>query len=83
MLLDFNHYYEMDAEHHVYLINMLQEVFGSKLCKHCAVESITLDYLWEKKYQVRSGCISENGRAALLKVFLYWNTSELSPFKFY
>lgn len=42
----------MDAEHHVYLISMLQEVFGSKLCNNCAVESITLDYLWEKKYQV-------------------------------
>ncbi len=44
----------MDAEHHVYLINMLQEVFGSRLCNNCAVETITLDYLWDKKYQVRS-----------------------------
>lgn len=43
----------MDAEHHVYLITMLQEVFGGKLCKNCAVEGITLDYLWEKKHQVR------------------------------
>lgn len=44
----------MDAEHHMYLIAMLQEVFGSKLCTHGAVESITLDYLWEKKHQVSS-----------------------------
>ncbi|XP_069007614.1 PI-PLC X domain-containing protein 2 isoform X2 [Embiotoca jacksoni] len=52
VLLDFNHHYAMEAEHHVYLINMLQEVFGSKLCNNCAVEGVTLDYLWEKKYQV-------------------------------
>ena len=61
VFLDFNHYYAMGAEHHVYLITMLQEVFGSKLCNNCAVESITLDYLWQKKYQVR--------RATLFKTF--------------
>lgn len=55
IFLDFNHYYAMETEHHVYLINMLQEVFGSKLCTNSAVENITLDYLWEKKYQVRLG----------------------------
>ncbi|XP_027861265.1 PI-PLC X domain-containing protein 2 [Xiphophorus couchianus] len=52
VLLDFNHYYAMDEGHHVYLIRMLQEVFDSKLCSDCAVENITLNYLWEKKYQV-------------------------------
>lgn len=68
VFLDFNHYYAMDAEHHVYLISMLQEVFGSKLCNNCAVESITLDYLWEKKYQV----------SALMKVDVQhlWNISK-------
>lgn len=52
IFLDFNHHYAMDDEHHRYLINMLKEVFGSKLCKMNEVEAITLDYLWEKKYQV-------------------------------
>ncbi|XP_034415767.1 PI-PLC X domain-containing protein 2 isoform X2 [Cyclopterus lumpus] len=52
VFLDFNHYYAMGAEHHVYLINMLKQVFGRKLCNNCAVESITLDYLWQNKYQV-------------------------------
>ncbi|KAF7659499.1 hypothetical protein LDENG_00296850 [Lucifuga dentata] len=52
VFLDFNHHYVMEAERHMYLIGMLQEVFGSKLCNNCAVESITLEYLWEKKYQV-------------------------------
>lgn len=42
----------MGTEHHVYLIRMLQDVFGNKLCKNCMVESITLDYMWEKKNQV-------------------------------
>lgn len=57
----------MGPEHHVYLINMLQEVFGSKLCSNCAVESITLDNLWQKKQQVRSECINESGRTTLPK----------------
>lgn len=52
VFLDFNHYYAMDAEHHVYLINMLQQVFGTRLCTNCPAENITLDYLWDKKYQV-------------------------------
>lgn len=69
VFLDFNHYYAMGAEHHVYLITMLQEVFGSKLCSNCAVESITLDYLWQKKYQVRSGRIDESGHTTILKYF--------------
>ncbi|XP_077151461.1 PI-PLC X domain-containing protein 2 [Ranitomeya variabilis] len=52
VLLDFNHFYAMDNEHHLYLVNMLREVFGSKLCITDCVENITLQYLWEKKYQV-------------------------------
>ncbi|CAL8321195.1 unnamed protein product [Boreogadus saida] len=52
VFLDFNHHYAMEEEHHAYLISMLQEVFGSKLCRASPVETITLDFLWEKKYQV-------------------------------
>ncbi|XP_053562921.1 PI-PLC X domain-containing protein 2 [Bombina bombina] len=52
VLLDFNHFYAMEHEHHIYLVNMLQEVFGDKLCKADCVENITLQYLWEKEYQV-------------------------------
>ncbi|KAF7691595.1 PI-PLC X domain-containing protein 2 [Silurus meridionalis] len=52
IFLDFNHHYAMDKEHHHHLINMLKEVFGSKLCKISVVEDITLDFLWEKKHQV-------------------------------
>ncbi|KAJ8010859.1 hypothetical protein DPEC_G00079510 [Dallia pectoralis] len=52
VFLDFNHHYAMGVEHHAYLINMLREVFGCKLCRISAVEAITLDYLWDNKYQV-------------------------------
>ncbi|KAM6976556.1 PI-PLC X domain-containing protein 2 [Aplochiton taeniatus] len=52
VFLDFNHHYAMGPAHHAYLIGMLQDVFGRKLCCISVVEDITLDYLWEKKYQV-------------------------------
>ncbi|KAM3860443.1 PI-PLC X domain-containing protein 2 [Diretmus argenteus] len=52
VFLDFNHHYAMGPVHHTYLINMLMDIFGSKLCRMICVEDITLNYLWEKKYQV-------------------------------
>ncbi|MBN3299201.1 PLCX3 protein, partial [Amia calva] len=52
VFLDFNHHYAMGDVHHRYLIAMLQEVFGNKLCRMNSVEDITLDYLWQEKYQV-------------------------------
>ncbi|KAG8451320.1 hypothetical protein GDO86_003508 [Hymenochirus boettgeri] len=52
IFLDFNHFYAMEHEHHLYLVNMLQEVFGNKLCNADCVENITLQFLWAKKYQV-------------------------------
>ncbi|KAI7792584.1 PI-PLC X domain-containing protein 2 [Triplophysa rosa] len=52
VFLDFNHHYAMREEHHRYLISMLKELFGHKLCKIDVVEEITLNYLWENRYQV-------------------------------
>ncbi|XP_067848360.1 PI-PLC X domain-containing protein 2 [Heptranchias perlo] len=52
IFLDFNHYYAMQDSNHAYLIRMLKETFGSKLCRAKLVEEITLQYLWEHKYQV-------------------------------
>ncbi|KAK9953238.1 hypothetical protein ABG768_017247 [Culter alburnus] len=52
VFLDFNHHYAMSEEHHQYLIKMLKDVFGHKLCKIDVVEEITLNYLWENRYQV-------------------------------
>ena len=55
VFLDFNHHYAMGPEHHSYLISMLQEVFGSKLCGSTPVDHITLDFLWARKYQITLG----------------------------
>ncbi|MGH0136910.1 UNVERIFIED_CONTAM: hypothetical protein FKN15_036752 [Acipenser sinensis] len=52
IFLDFNHHYAMGEAHHLYLLSMLQEVFGRKLCRRDCEEEITLEYLWQKKYQV-------------------------------
>ncbi|XP_059390707.1 PI-PLC X domain-containing protein 2 [Carassius carassius] len=52
VFLDFNHHYAMSEEHHHYLIKMLKDVFGHKLCRIDVVEDITLNYLWEHRYQV-------------------------------
>uniref|UniRef100_A0A8C2IA01 Phosphatidylinositol-specific phospholipase C, X domain containing 2 n=1 Tax=Cyprinus carpio TaxID=7962 RepID=A0A8C2IA01_CYPCA len=52
VFLDFNHHYAMSEEHHHYLIKMLKDVFGHKLCRIDVVEDITLNYLWENRYQV-------------------------------
>ncbi|KAJ3610997.1 hypothetical protein NHX12_021013 [Muraenolepis orangiensis] len=52
VFLDFNHHYAMEAEHHAYLISMLREVFGAKLCGAGSVEAVTLKSLWEDKHQV-------------------------------
>ncbi|XP_034771897.2 PI-PLC X domain-containing protein 2-like [Acipenser ruthenus] len=52
IFLDFNHHYAMGEAHHSYLLSMLQEVFGRKLCRRDCEEEITLEYLWQKKYQV-------------------------------
>ncbi|MBN3276125.1 PLCX3 protein, partial [Polyodon spathula] len=52
IFLDFNHHYAMGDAHHSYLLSMLQEVFGRKLCRRDCEEEVTLEYLWQKKYQV-------------------------------
>ncbi|XP_053168701.1 PI-PLC X domain-containing protein 2 [Hemicordylus capensis] len=52
VFLDFNHFYAMDNNHHVYLISRIQEVFGSRLCMKECVEHVTLQSIWEKQQQV-------------------------------
>uniref|UniRef100_A0A452GM51 Phosphatidylinositol-specific phospholipase C X domain-containing protein n=1 Tax=Gopherus agassizii TaxID=38772 RepID=A0A452GM51_9SAUR len=55
IFLDFNHFYAMEDQHHIYLINRIREAFGSKLCTMEYVENVTLRYLWEKSQQVGKG----------------------------
>ncbi|XP_029434708.1 PI-PLC X domain-containing protein 2 isoform X2 [Rhinatrema bivittatum] len=52
VFLDFNHFYAMTHGHHTRLIDMLQEIFGSKLGTAEHVENVTLQSLWKKGVQV-------------------------------
>ncbi|XP_076868898.1 PI-PLC X domain-containing protein 2 [Brachyhypopomus gauderio] len=52
VFLDFNHHYAMEEQHHRYLIRMLREVFGPKICRISLVEDVTLDFLWDRQFQV-------------------------------
>lgn len=52
ILLDFNHFYEMDAHNHEILIDLITEKFGAKLCPHLDMDSVTLEMMWESGLQV-------------------------------
>ena len=52
VLLDFNHFYGMDAEKHARLLDMIIDTYGSKLCPAGIPNDITLDYMWQNGYQV-------------------------------
>ncbi|KAG7237580.1 hypothetical protein INR49_032197 [Caranx melampygus] len=52
VFLDFNHFYGVQNLHHEKLVGMLKEVFGEKLCPVVFAQEVTLQYLWEKEYQV-------------------------------
>ncbi|CAF93445.1 unnamed protein product, partial [Tetraodon nigroviridis] len=52
VFLDFNHFYGVQNLHHEKLVAMLKEVFGDKLCPVVFAQEVTLQYLWEKEYQV-------------------------------
>ncbi|XP_071399162.1 PI-PLC X domain-containing protein 3, partial [Centroberyx affinis] len=52
VFLDFNHFYGVQNMHHEKLVAMLKEVFGDKLCPVVFAQEVTLQYLWEKEYQV-------------------------------
>ncbi|UJR37354.1 hypothetical protein I4U23_030062 [Adineta vaga] len=54
VLIDFNHFYDFDAEHgHDQLIRLIHEIFGKKLCTTArTINECTLNYLWKNKQQV-------------------------------
>ncbi|CAG5115216.1 unnamed protein product, partial [Candidula unifasciata] len=52
VLLDFNHFYAMEEEHHVQLITYLIAEFGPKICPRCPIDELTLSNLWVKGHQV-------------------------------
>ncbi|XP_076457429.1 PI-PLC X domain-containing protein 2-like [Babylonia areolata] len=48
VILDFNHFYSMELEHHIQLITYLMFVFDGMLCPHSPLSSLTLNSLAEK-----------------------------------
>lgn len=56
ILLDFNHFYGMDLEHHIQLVTYLISQFDSLICHRCDTKNITLQRMWEKKKQVNKIC---------------------------
>ncbi|BFZ10763.1 hypothetical protein BsWGS_13802 [Bradybaena similaris] len=52
VILDFNHFYAMEEEHHVQLITYLIAEFGNKICHNCDIADLTLSTLWGKGHQV-------------------------------
>lgn len=55
-MLDFNHFYAMEEEHHVQLITYLIAEFGHKICHNCDIADLTLCNLWKKGHQVGYYC---------------------------
>uniref|UniRef100_A0A4W5Q6N0 Phosphatidylinositol-specific phospholipase C, X domain containing 3 n=1 Tax=Hucho hucho TaxID=62062 RepID=A0A4W5Q6N0_9TELE len=52
VFLDFNHFYGVQNLHHEKLVSMLRDVFGEKLAPVVFAQEVSLQYLWEKEYQV-------------------------------
>lgn len=52
ILLDFNHFYEMNESHHKKLIDLLIDKFESKICPHLDMDSVSLSMMWESGLQV-------------------------------
>ncbi|CAF4059620.1 unnamed protein product [Adineta steineri] len=54
ILLDFNHFYDFIEDHgHKKLIDLIHEIFGTKLCTTArTINECTLNYLWNHKQQV-------------------------------
>ena len=52
VLLDFNHFYDMNDSHHKQLLELIEKTFLEKLCMFVGVENATLNMLWENNLQV-------------------------------
>ncbi|CAM4784389.1 unnamed protein product [Rotaria magnacalcarata] len=54
VLLDFNHFYEFNAQFgHDQLLQLIHEIFGKKLCTTArTINECTLNYLWANQQQV-------------------------------
>lgn len=52
IILDFNHFYGMNESMHKQFMSVILETFGAKICPQKDMQSLTLDELWQNKFQV-------------------------------
>ncbi|KAJ7847258.1 PLC-like phosphodiesterase [Mycena olivaceomarginata] len=52
ILLDFNHFYDMNPADHAKLASMLQTTFGNKLAPASLGADVTLNQLWSTSYRI-------------------------------
>ena len=52
VILDFNHFYDMEWIHHRSLIINILIIFGNKICSNKKMDKVTLQILWEEGRQV-------------------------------
>ena len=52
VLLDFNHFFNMEEEHHAMLISLLSSHFGDLLLPISKVQEVTLSDMWNQGKQV-------------------------------
>jgi hypothetical protein len=52
VLIDFNHFYDMHADDHTTLLDIIQEVFINKLCPRMSIGDVTLNRLISASHQV-------------------------------
>ncbi|GAB1602315.1 PI-PLC X domain-containing protein 3-like [Argonauta hians] len=52
VILDFNHFYNVNFENHEKLLSMLHNIFGKKMCPHIGASNLTLSIAWEDNLQV-------------------------------
>ncbi|XP_046577041.1 PI-PLC X domain-containing protein 3-like [Haliotis rubra] len=52
VILDFNHFYGMNESMHKQFMAVILETFGAKICPQKDMKTLTLDMLWQNKFQV-------------------------------
>ncbi|KAL0275047.1 UNVERIFIED_CONTAM: hypothetical protein PYX00_003030 [Menopon gallinae] len=53
IILDFQHFYKFSQQNHGALTNVLEQIFGSKMCRRrIMMRDISLDYMWRNNHQV-------------------------------
>ena len=55
VIMDFNHFYEMNHGHHWKCVKCIDNIFRGKLCPQLTksnIQNLTLNHMWENNYQV-------------------------------